>query len=48
MPNSYAENEQIRYGAGIYLTRENIDKNQISWEDEQNAKLAKWGWGYSD
>lgn len=41
MPNSYAENEQIRYGAGIYLTRENIDKNQISWEDEQNAKLAK-------
>lgn len=38
MPNSYAGNEQIRYGCGIYLTRENIDDKQISWEDEDNAK----------
>lgn len=38
MPNSHAENEQIRYGSGIYLTRESIVENQISWEDEQNAK----------
>ncbi len=38
MPNSHAGNEQIRYGSGIYLTREDIEKNQISWEDEQNAK----------
>lgn len=38
MTNSYAENEQIRYGSAIYLTRENIDENQISWEDEENAK----------
>lgn len=39
MSNSHAENEQIKYGSGIYLTRKDIDKNQISWEDEQNAKL---------
>lgn len=38
MPNSHAENEQIRYGCGIYLTREDIADRQISWEDEQNAK----------
>lgn len=38
MPNSYAGNEQIRYGCGIYLTREDIVDKQISWEDEQNAK----------
>ncbi|WNQ12208.1 hypothetical protein MJA45_03920 [Paenibacillus aurantius] len=38
LPNSHAENEQIRYGCGIYLTREDIVDNQISWEDEQNAK----------
>lgn len=38
MPNSHAGNEQIRYGCGIYLTREDIVDRQISWEDEQNAK----------
>ncbi len=38
MSNSHAENEQIKYGSGIYLTGEDIEKNQISWEDEQNAK----------
>lgn len=41
MPNSHAGNEQIRYGSGVYLTREDIEKNQISWEDEQNAKLKE-------
>nr|WP_296084689.1 hypothetical protein [uncultured Blautia sp.] len=30
--NSYAESEQIRYGAGIYLTREDEIERQISWE----------------
>lgn len=38
MPNTHAGNEQIRYGCGIYLTKDGIDNNQISWEDEQNAK----------
>lgn len=32
--NSYADSEQIRYGAGIYLTREDEIEHQISWEDE--------------
>lgn len=38
MPNSHAANEQIRYGCGIYLTKDGIVDRQISWEDEQNAK----------
>jgi hypothetical protein len=38
MPNSHATNEQIRYGCGIYLTKDGIVERQISWEDEQNAK----------
>lgn len=37
-PNSYADSEQIRYGAGIYLTREDEVEHQISWEDEDNAE----------
>ncbi|MDU0156224.1 hypothetical protein [Bacillus cabrialesii] len=32
--NSYADNEQIKYGVVIYLTKDNIGHNQISWEDE--------------
>ena len=33
--NSYAESNQIREGVCIYLTSNNIDKNnQISWKDE--------------
>ena len=36
--NSYADSEQIRYGAGIYLTREDEIEHQISWEDEDNAE----------
>lgn len=36
--NSYADSEQIRYGAGIYLTREDGIEHQISWEDEDNAE----------
>lgn len=38
MANSHAANEQIRYGCGIYLTKDGIVDRQISWEDEQNAK----------
>lgn len=34
--NSYAVNEQIRYGACIYLTKDEITDIQISWEDEEN------------
>lgn len=37
MTNSHAANEQIRYGCGIYLTKDGIVDRQISWEDEQNA-----------
>ena len=36
--NSYADSDQIKYGAGIYLTREDEQEHQISWEDEDNAK----------
>lgn len=36
--NSYADSDQIKYGAGIYLTREDEVEHQISWEDEDNAK----------
>lgn len=36
--NSYADSEQIKYGAGIYLTREDEQEHQISWEDEDNAE----------
>lgn len=32
--NSYADNEQIKYGAVIYLTKDEIEDNQISWKDE--------------
>lgn len=35
--NSYASTEQIRYGALIYLTGENIEKDmKISWKDDEN------------
>lgn len=36
-PNSYADSDQIKYGSGIYLTREDELEHQISWEDEDNA-----------
>ncbi|UAL54471.1 hypothetical protein [Metabacillus dongyingensis] len=32
--NSYADNEQIKYGVVIYLTKDNIGDKQISWEEE--------------
>ncbi|MEW4239324.1 hypothetical protein Q0N51_10100 [Priestia megaterium] len=32
--NSYADNDQIKYGVVIYLTKDNMGANQISWEDE--------------
>ncbi|WP_205601084.1 hypothetical protein [Virgibacillus sp. Bac330] len=37
-PNSYAENDQIKYGSSIHLTKEGIGENQISWEDDENAQ----------
>lgn len=37
-PNSHAENDQIKYGSSIYLTKEDIGENQISWEDDENAQ----------
>lgn len=36
-PNSFAENEQIKYGSSIHLTKEDIGNNQISWKDDDNA-----------
>lgn len=36
-PNSFTENEQIKYGSAICLTKEGIGKHQISWKDEDNA-----------
>ncbi|MBE0344301.1 hypothetical protein E4V51_31645 [Paenibacillus sp. 28ISP30-2] len=39
MGNSHAANEQIRYGSGIYLTKDGIDDDfQISWEDQDNEQ----------
>ncbi|WP_199478534.1 hypothetical protein [Peribacillus saganii] len=38
LSNGYAENEQIRYGSGIYLTKDGVEDIQISWEDEENEK----------
>lgn len=37
-PNSHAQNDQIRYGASIHLTKDDIGENQISWEDDENAQ----------
>lgn len=34
--NSYAYNEQIKYGSCIYLTRDDIQDIQISWKDKDN------------
>ncbi|SDQ27008.1 hypothetical protein [Virgibacillus salinus] len=39
LSNSYADSEQIRFGSGIYLTKDGIKDIQISWEDEENEKL---------
>lgn len=36
--NSNADNEQIKFGSAIYLTKDDIDEKQISWEDEENEK----------
>ena len=37
--NSYAQNEQIRYGAAIYLTRDDIEmEKQISWKEMQEVE----------
>lgn len=36
--NSYAPNEQVRYGSAIFLTGDEIsDDKQISWEDEDET-----------
>ena len=37
-PNSYADSDQIKFGSGIYLTREDEKEHKISWEDEDNAE----------
>lgn len=39
--NSYAKNEQVRWGSGIYLTREGEEENQISWRDDEDESLKK-------
>lgn len=36
-PNSHAQNDQIKYGSSIHLTKEDIEENQISWKDDENA-----------
>lgn len=36
--NSYADSEQLKFGSGIYLTKEEMEDSQISWEDEDNEK----------
>ena len=36
-PNSFAENDQIKFGSSIHLTKDNIGKSQISWKDDDNA-----------
>lgn len=37
--NSYAESEEIKYGAAIYLTGDSIEERKISWEDESNGTI---------
>ncbi|MGG3889606.1 hypothetical protein [Metabacillus fastidiosus] len=32
--NSYADNEQIKYGVVIYLTKDEMEDRQISWKEE--------------
>lgn len=32
-PNSYSENEQIKYGSSIHLTKAGVGEKQISWKD---------------
>ncbi len=36
--NSYASDDQIRHGAGIYLTRQDEHEHQISWKDSDNEE----------
>lgn len=36
--NSYAENEQLKYGSSIFLTKDEMGELQISWEDKENEK----------
>lgn len=36
--NSNVENEQIKFGSAIFLTKKNTEENQISWEDELDEK----------
>ena len=36
--NSYASDDQIRHGAGIYLTRQDELEHQISWKDSDNEE----------
>lgn len=36
--NTYSDNEQIRYGSSIYLTKNEIEDIQISWKDDYNEE----------
>lgn len=38
MSNSYVSSDQTRHGSAIYLTKDDIGEQQISWEDDDNAK----------
>ncbi|WP_456364943.1 hypothetical protein [Priestia aryabhattai] len=39
LSNAHAENEQIRYGSSIYLTKDGIEDIQISWEDAKDEEF---------
>lgn len=34
--NAYAQNEHVRFGSGIFLTKEGIEDIQISWKDDKH------------
>ncbi len=34
--NAYAQNEHVRFGSGIFLTKEGIEDIQISWKDDNH------------
>ena len=36
--NCQADSEQLKFGSGIYLTKEEMEDIQISWEDADNEK----------
>ncbi|TDL70017.1 hypothetical protein E2R58_12905 [Paenibacillus amylolyticus] len=38
--NTYAQNEHVRFGSGIFLTKEGIEEIQISWEDDSDETIT--------